>query len=456
MYAEILENISIGALAVDVIHRRVIFQNRAATMMLEGMVPGDYEALRSVLPELDECMPSDCQTSPRAASYAGRALGYSMYRAIEGYYWVFLRDITERIAKEQERLLLTAAVESADQAIAIADRNGIISYVNSAVARITRHVREELIGQHIQVLVRDRDNDAERFQKLSAIMGKGEVWSDRMTARGGDGSLYIADMTISPVRDASGEIINYVVFQTDVTEKARLESIAEAVDLMNNAGCIFAGIRHEIGNPINSIKMALSVLKANLDSYSREATAVYVDRALCEIARVEYLLRALKSFNLYERLSIEDVPVAVFMAKFLSLARGDFEKRGVQIRCVIHPEVDGVRADPRALQQLLLNVLANASDALEGVDEPKVVISIYQVEGRVRMAVTDNGQGIAEEDMDQLFKPFFTTKTSGTGLGLMLTRKMLAKMGGTIEITSCRDAGTIAELDLPGCECGQR
>ena len=112
----------------------------------------------------------------------------------------------------------------------------------------------------------------------------------------------------------------------DITENARLESIAEAVNAMENITYIFSGIRHELGNPINSIKMTLSVLKNNLDKYSQATVQEYVDRTLAEILRVEYLLKSLKSFSMFENPSIQNIDLPAFMDLFQSLVAGDLEK----------------------------------------------------------------------------------------------------------------------------------
>ncbi len=452
IYGDVLENISVGILVFDTKGERVIFQNRTAADIFKDIKPKDYKSLNSTLPELRECLTSKSPPFPQAKMYGTKLLGYTIYNIVEGYSWVFVLDITERRQVEKERALLTAAVELADGAIVITNTDGVISYANPALERVTGYQKEEVLGQHIRILVRSSDDDKQYFTKIFAQLRKGEVWCERMASRKKDGSTYVSDITISPVRNPSGEIMNYVVFQTDVTEKVRLESIAEAINTMNNTGYIFSGLRHEIGNPINSIKVTLGVLRANLDKYSSETVKIYVDRAMNEIARVEYLLNAMKSFNMYENPKTENVDIVTFMDKFLTLVREDFEQRGVGIQVIIHPEVKYMHADPRALQQVMLNILSNASDAFQERQDAKVIINIYKMHNNIRISVIDNGCGISEGELDHIFKPFFTTKVSGTGLGLVLTKKMLAKMNSTIEVTSIKNAGTIVEIDIPGVE----
>jgi signal transduction histidine kinase len=235
----------------------------------------------------------------------------------------------------------------------------------------------------------------------------------------------------------------------DITESARLESIAEAVNAMENITYIFSGIRHELGNPINSIKMTLSVLKKNLARYSQDTIQQYADRTLAEISRVEYLLKSLKSFSMFENPVIQDVDLSEFMDLFQSLVSGDLEKSGITIDVTLSPEAQRARADPRALQQVLLNLIANAADALEGKDNPKIIITTQRKDDFIWITVQDNGIGIPHDDQQHLFKPFYTTKLHGTGLGLVIAKKMLAKMNSRIGIVSHEDVGTTVTLSIP-------
>ncbi len=105
--------------------------------------------------------------------------------------------------------------------------------------------------------------------------------------------------------------------------------------------------------------------------------------------------------------------------------------------------------DAKALQQVLLNIFTNASDALQGRPDPKIAMSVAKAGAMIRMRVEDNGCGIPEDKLQSLFKPFHTTKAHGTGLGLVIVKRTLAKMSGTIEITSRKDIGTIVDIFAP-------
>jgi PAS domain S-box-containing protein len=357
-------------------------------------------------------------------------------------------EIAERRRTAAERDKLVAAVESTAEAIVVTDRRGAIQYVNPAFEQVTGYGRSEAIGRDVH-LFDSGQHDEEFFRKMRETIREEGVWKGRLINRKKDGTVYYEDCTYSPVRDANGTIVNYVSIKHDVTEKLRLEAIAETVDAMNNIGYVFSGIRHEIGNPVSSLSIIMSLLKKKYESGTKEAVREYLEQAAAQVERIEYLLTSLKNFNMYENLQVKSLDAAPFLDKLLTLVAADMEKKAVALR------VDGLSgawsmaADPRALQQALLNIIVNASEALAGRPDPRIVLSVQKVGAMVRFRVTDNGIGITEERKKQLFKPFYTTKERGTGLGLVITRKLVSRMKGFVEISSRHDKGTTVDIYLP-------
>lgn len=245
------------------------------------------------------------------------------------------------------------------------------------------------------------------------------------------------------------------VFVRDITEKMRLESIAEAVESTNNLAYVFSAVRHELGNPINSVKVAIGVLQQNLESYSRADIADYLDRMATEVGRVERLLRSLKSFSLFERPDPRSFQLGPFLTELLRLMRPELEARGVELDLVVE-HASAAFCDARALHQVMLNLLTNAADAVAGRARARVEVRCTCSDALVTITVADNGVGIPAGQRAMLFKPFATTKESGTGLGLVIARKLLAAMGGTIAIDSVLDEGTTATVSLPCRSRGKR
>ena len=246
------------------------------------------------------------------------------------------------------------------------------------------------------------------------------------------------------------------LFVRDITEKQRLESIAQAINAMDNLGFVFSGIRHEIGNPLNSLKMALMALQKSIGHENCATLDEYVERALADVGRMEYLLKSLKAFSLYERVDLHEMSLIEFMEKFIALVEHDFHASGIRIRTAIPLDIEKVRIDERALHQALLNIFNNAAEALKGCRDPEIQISTQKRGELVWLKIRDNGCGIKPEQKRHLFQPFNTSKPQGNGLGLVITRKLLAMMNGDIAIESWPQCGTEVRVSLPLAATAQK
>ncbi|PLX99990.1 MAG: hypothetical protein C0623_08165 [Desulfuromonas sp.] len=236
----------------------------------------------------------------------------------------------------------------------------------------------------------------------------------------------------------------------DITEQKRLESIAQTVNTMDNLGFIFSGIRHEIGNPLNSIKMTNSVLQKNLETFTRQDISRYIDRTTSEIARMEYLLKSLKNFSMYEKVDCSPHRLEKFLTTLLGLIKPDLQQKKIAIDCDLPPNHLKVSIDPRALHQATLNIITNAADALLGHPEPLISIKVEldKNEQIVWLKINDNGCGMSGEQIKMLFQPFYTNKPHGNGLGLVITRKLLTMMQASLEISSEIGQGSCVRIGL--------
>ena len=177
----------------------------------------------------------------------------------------------------------------------------------------------------------------------------------------------------------------------------------------------------------------------------------YLDRIASELGRVEVLLRSLKSFSLYEQPEVRRTDVAQVADEFAGLV-GD-EAR--QLEVGLEVEAAGpcwAACDSRALHQVLLNLFANAVDALAGRPDPTIRIATWRAERLVCLSFADSGAGMSGEQQRGLFRPFYTSKVHGTGLGLVISRKLLSQMGGTIAVDSTEGVGTTVTVTLPAAD----
>ena len=361
-------------------------------------------------------------------------------------------NVTDRKRAEENSITLAAAIDSAADSIVITDVRGVISYVNPAFEKMTGYSEIEAVGTNLHILDSGKQDDR-FYYDLRATLKRDGVWTGRLLHKKKDGTLYDEECTYSPIRNKSGRTINYVSIKRDVSEKLRLESLAHAMDNMNNIGFIFSGVRHEIANPVNSTNMILSVLREKIGKLEKDAIQDYIDRALSEIARVNYLLRALRSFNLYEKPELQNIQLKEFFQKLIMLVKEDFRAKGIEIESADESS-SFCYADPRALQQVLINLLTNSTDALRGRSNPRIRVTAADKHSACRIRVEDNGCGMTEQQQMNLFKPFYTTKAKGTGLGLVIVKKMIIAMNGSVEISSRKDAGTTVDIMLPAGKKG--
>ncbi len=362
--------------------------------------------------------------------------------------WVHVvSDVTGRRLAEERAQQFTAAIDQSAEAMVLLDRTGRIEYVNPAFVLQMGYGLDEVIGSSPRAL-RIGPTDRKVWHEIFRTLALGRGWQGRYTTRRRDGSTAHEEASVSPVRDTTGTVCNYVVVGRDTTEREHLEAVASAVNMMDNVGFIFSSIRHELGNPVNSIKTALSVLREQIDVYSRETVIDYLDRTLAEIGRVEYLLKVFKTFNLFEHPRIEPVAVARFLGDFLGLLGDDFGQRGVLVTLHAPAGLGTALVDPRALNQALLNLVTNAADAVEKKASPRIVLSARRHGRRIFLQVEDNGHGMGPEQLAKLFHPFFTTKPQGNGLGMAIVKKLITKMGGTVDVVSVKGAGTTVTLSL--------
>lgn len=377
---------------------------------------------------------------------------------------VNVRDISQRKADEatlasvrhRHQLILDAAGEG----ILGLDREGRHTFVNPAAAELLGYAPSELLGAQSHPLWHHTKRDGSVYPAtecpIYAAIHDGKVHrSDQEVFWRKDGSSLQVEYVSTPIMERD-EVVGSVVVFRDISKVARLEAIAEAIEAMNSIGYVFSAVRHELGNPVNSVKMALSVLRNNLASFQEDAIRTYLDRSLTELARVEDLLASLKNFSLYENVKAQVIDLSEFLSQFLSLVRPDFSERGITLLFRPSPDAQRVFADPRALRHILLNLFANAADALVDRLAPAITLRTYAKPGLTEIRVEDNGCGIPEAVRKEIFQPFWTTKESGTGLGLVIVKKMMAKMEGTVEIESWAGAGTTVILTLPTDEASAR
>jgi PAS domain S-box-containing protein len=264
--------------------------------------------------------------------------------------------------------------------------------------------------------------------------------------------------TISHIHDDDGRMVGATLFFKDLTRVEQIEERERLRDRLATLGEMAAAIAHEVKNPLASIEVMAGVLKRQLGDRqdALETLNDIIKEAKMANAIVVEVLEFVRPIPLQvERASLDDV-----IKDSITLAEGKMRRGAVSIEISIDSDVPELLGDPHQLRQLFSNLLGNAFEALDG--EGRVEIRVTLIPGedepvgtvepqppRVVVEVKDNGPGIAPDDLERIFSPFFTTKPQGTGLGLAIVRKVIDAHDGHIDAVSAPGRGATFRVTLP-------
>jgi len=231
--------------------------------------------------------------------------------------------------------------------------------------------------------------------------------------------------------------------------KAEMAHRLAQAQRLSALGNLAAGVAHEIGNPLNSIKLTVSHLK-NISSRQELDEAsfnTYADSILGEVNRLDAIVRDFLTLAKERELSLQSYNVDKLIGEIIRLIRKDAQKRGIEIKADIPSATRNIQIDPQMLKGAILNILINAMEASE--KDQTIKVSLVESDGRIVIEVADEGQGAPPEIANRVFDPYFSTKASGTGLGLTLTRTIIEKHSGEIAFDSRPGLGTTVTITLP-------
>ncbi len=339
-----------------------------------------------------------------------------------------------------------STLEQIDALVFLFDRNANMVWMNGAVERKTGWSSQDLLGRPYSKLQQLLKFEVALATIARALLGAGS-WSANVRLQTHAGQPCLVHVRVAALRGPDGAIKGATAVIRDETELHRLRAVAEAVNLSTNVGQMFAGIRHELGNPINSLKTALTVLRCNWAKFEAERVDHYFERMLVEVGRVEYLLRSLRTFSAFEDVQLAPCSTRALFNDLAPVVTTTAGERGIAIDIDMAQEL-WVEADNRALYQALLNLVTNALDAVGQIQGRVVLQARRSGAGTVAIEVVDNGEGIPASEREAVLRPFFTTRPHGTGLGLSIVQRLMHAMGGELVLDSHPGRGTTARLLL--------
>jgi PAS domain S-box-containing protein len=376
--------------------------------------------------------------------------------------WV---DITDHRRAEDERARLSSVVEQSVNAILITGVDGTIEYVNPSCERLTGYARRELIGRTPR-LFKSGAHDAAFYRALWAALAAGTAWAGRFVNKRKDGSLVEVEAVISPVRDAAGRVVSYVASMRDMTQQRRIEDQLRQAQKMEVAGRLAGGVAHDFNNILTVITGRAELLLQRLGPGDPSRRDVQLIQETAQ--RAASLARQLLAFSRKQVLAPRVLNLNAIVAGMEKMLRRLIGE-DIDLVTDLDPALGLVRADPSQIEQVLMNLVVNARDAMPqggGLTIRTANVDLDDAYARrhvdvrpgpfVLLSVTDTGCGMDPETQAHVFEPFFTTKApdKGTGLGLSTVYGIVKQSGGHIALESQPGQGTTFTIYLPRVEAG--
>jgi PAS domain S-box-containing protein len=357
-----------------------------------------------------------------------------------------------------EQILKRLEAEIRDQFAAVndtllaLDRDLTIVRANPAIERLLGYQPEEVVGREIQdVLVGPEDV---RSLLLDALGHQRVAEQSRMVLHRRDGSSLPVQIRAVPL---SGQRqTQLLLILKDQSEQKAIEDQTEILAQRALLGEVTAIFAHEVRNPINNISTGAQLVASRLGEDHPLHDSLVTIRNECN--RLDQLMSDVLFFARPLELKMEPIDLQELMDRILTRWKPRLNRAGVQSHTSYHPEAPKALADPRTLEQVIVNLITNAIQAMTqgGTLSVTLVPVEGSSEGQVALKIADTGPGIPEDLIERIFDPFFTTKKEGTGLGLAISRRILTAHRGQLQVESYPDAGTVFTIFLPVAAQGKR
>jgi len=374
-------------------------------------------------------------------------------------------DISNRKKTEALVLKLSKAIDQTGESILITDKDGIIEYVNPAFTAITQYPAEEVLGKHSRLLNSDNQNEA-FYSKMWETISGGEAWHGRIINRKKDGTFFPAVLNIAPIVNESGIITHYIGTHADMTELDEMEMKFYQAQKMEAIGTLVGGIAHDFNNILAGMAGNLYLAKTSCEDKPDVVEHLNIVEKLS--FRAADMIQQMLTFARKGRVNMRPIPLPSYLNETLKLIQSSVPEN-INFQHEICNDQFLINGDTTQLHQVLLNLVNNATDAVEHTDNPTIYVKLEMVDINnefiqshvyfkaglyAHLSIEDNGCGIEQSEIKHLCDPFYTTKEQGkgTGLGLSMVFGAIKTHLGYLEIESNEDKGSIFHVYIPVLE----
>jgi len=380
----------------------------------------------------------DVELLESLASYIGIALqNASLYTRLQQKIGEF-----ERLKEFNENI-----VESINVGILALDLEGRIESWNAQMEAMYALSRAEALGQPLQAVF-----PAEVVEAINSFgdePGVHHLYKFPLTTRAGEPR--VANIAVAPLMSRDFVSVGRIILVDDITERVSLETQLTQADKLSSIGLLAAGVAHEINTPLAVISSYAQMLSKQLKGDARLSPVL--DKITQQSFRAAEIANGLLNFSRTSTTEFRETNLNQVIRDTLSLLEHQFKTAQIHVDLHLSEELPAINGNAGKLQQVFLNLLLNAKDAMQAGGQLRIETV---ANGHVEARVTDSGSGIAPEHLKRIYDPFFTTKTTpkpgdrrGTGLGLSVSYGIIQEHAGKIHVESVLDAGTTFHLEFP-------
>lgn len=393
-----------------------------------------------------------------------QALRLAVYLTVLSYVLKEYMQISSYLAVEiDERKKVEKALRKADEdwrnsfnaleeAMLIIDKDYNIENINNSGLALLEKSKEEIIGRKCYQVMHGEATPSQYCPFRQTLNNKRVESVERYD------ELFEKHFSIksAPIFDEYGEVIKFVYFMSDITKRVESEAkekmLHQELNLTSrlaSIGEVAAGITHEINNPLTGIIAFAQMLKQmDVPEDIKEAVEVINDGA----QRIAGIVEKLLTFARRHRPEKEYVDINSIVSNTVEMRSYEMRTNNIEVATQLAPDLPRTMANTGQLQQVFLNIIVNAEQAIAGAHkEGELSIKTERIDSSIRVSIADDGPGIAESNIDKVFDPFFTTKDAdgGTGLGLSISYGIIKEHGGNIYAKSILGNGATFVVDLP-------
>ena len=352
--------------------------------------------------------------------------------------------------------LYAMILENIDRAVIAFNQAGRITLFNPAAEALMKCSSRQMIAQHYQELFKGQKTLLYLI-KVALEEGRSITDDEGLYLQRSNAAPLPVNAYAAPIFANVGNQDGAVMILRDLSQIRELEGTLRRADRLSILGTLAAGLAHEIKNPLGGIKGAAQLLSMELgeESSLRDYTQIMIK----EVERINFIIEELMDLGNPRPPEIDDVDLTKVLNDIILLQREAVRSQNIKFILKLDPSIPPIQGDEDLLTRLFLNLIKNAGEAISHSGEVSVetrIASNYHITSpgkrpspMVDITINDTGCGIAPEEMDRIFTPYFTTKSKGSGLGLAISQKIIEDHHGLLKIESSPEKGTSIIISLP-------